>query len=314
MSAAIDVVIPTWDGRDLLARCLESLAAQTVDHRVIVVDNGSTDETPALVRDCFPTVDLIELDRNYGFAAGVNRGVAHGAAPVVILVNNDVECDPRFLDQLAAPLYADERVGMAAGLLLRPGREEIDGYGLECDATLSAYPRFAGAPYPNTPLHDRNLLGPSGGAAAYRRDAFSTADGLDEGTFAYMEDVDLALRLRGLGWTAAGAPDATGVHLGSATIGHRSRTQVEISGASRAFMLRKYGVLQQGLRTAAWALAVEAGVTVIETVGGRDLAAARGRISGWRAAAGRQARIPDEAINGELGLRDGLRRRLATLR
>ena len=76
-----------------------------------------------------------------------------------------------------------------------------------------------------------------------------------------MEDVDLALRLRDLGWTAAGAPGATGIHLGSATFGHRSRPQVEIAGASRAYMLRKYGVLGHGLTTAAWALAFEVGVT-----------------------------------------------------
>jgi N-acetylglucosaminyl-diphospho-decaprenol L-rhamnosyltransferase len=314
MSAEIDVVIPTWNGRDLLERCLATLAAQTVDHRVIVVDNGSTDETTALVRERFPTADLVELERNYGFAGGVNRGVERGEAPVVVLVNNDVECDPPFLERLAAPLLDDEHVGMVAGLLLRPGRDVIDSYGLECDATLAAYPRFAGAPYGTTPLHADDLLGPSGAAAAYRRDAFTAVGGLDERMFAYMEDVDLALRLRGLGLAAAGAPEATGIHLGSATFGHRSRTQVEVAGASRAYMLRKYGVLRRGLTTASWALAVELGVTALETVAGRDLAAARGRLSGWREAAGQQVRIPDDAVNPALGLRDGLRRRLATVR
>jgi N-acetylglucosaminyl-diphospho-decaprenol L-rhamnosyltransferase len=313
VSAAIDVVIPTWNGRALLERCLGSLESQTVEHRVIVVDNGSEDDTAKLVRDRFPTVHLFELDRNYGFAGGVNRGVEQGDGEFVVLVNNDVECDPPFLAQLVAP-FDDERVGMVAGLLLRPGRGVIDGYGLECDATLAAYPRFPDAPYPETQVSEDGLLGPSGGAAAYRREAFSAAGGLDEGTFAYMEDVDLALRLRDMGWTAAGAPGATGIHLGSATFGHRSRAQVEIAGASRAYMLRKYGVLRRGLATAAWALVVEVGVTVVDTVAARDLAAARGRLSGWKAAAGRHARIPDGAVNPELGLREGLRRRLATVR
>ena len=306
----IDVVIPTWNGRELLRRCLESLARQTVAHRVIVADNGSADGTVTLVRDRFPDVDVVELDRNYGFAGGVNRGVERGEEPVVVLVNNDVECDPVFLERIVAPL-ADERVGMVTGLLLRPGRTEIDNYGIECDATLAAYPRFAGAPYPETRVDDENLLGPSGGAAAYRREALTAAGGFDERMFAYMEDVDLALRLRADGWLAAGAPEATGVHLGSATIGHRSRRQVEIAGASRAYMLRKYGVFGHGLRTAGWALAVEAGVTVMETVTGRDLAAARGRVRGWKEAAGARQRLPEGAINSELGFRDGLRRRAA---
>jgi hypothetical protein len=76
-------------------------------------------------------------------------------------------------------------------------------------------------------------------------------------------------------------------------------------------MLRKYGVLGHGLRTAGWALAVEAGVTVMETVTGRDLAAARGRLRGWKEAAGARQRLPEGAINSELGFRDGLRRRAA---
>jgi N-acetylglucosaminyl-diphospho-decaprenol L-rhamnosyltransferase len=311
--SSIDVVIPTWNGRDLLERCLKSLEGQSLEHRVIVVDNGSQDRTAELVRARFPSVHLVELERNYGFAGGVNRGVGEGERRFVVLVNNDVECDPAFLEQLVAP-FEDERVGMVAGLLLRPGRTAIDGYGLECDATLAAYPRFAGAPYPGTQVHDDGLLGPSGGAAAYRRDAYSAAGGLDEGTFAYMEDVDLALRLRDAGWVAAGAPGATGIHLGSATFGHRSRAQVEIAGASRAYMLRKYSVLGRGLTTGAWALGVEVGVTLIDTIAGRDLAAVRGRLNGWKAAAGRHGRIPEGAVNPELGFRDGLRRRLATVR
>lgn len=311
--SSIDVVIPTWNGRDLLERCLKSLEGQTLEHRVIVVDNGSQDDTAELVRERFPGVHLVELERNYGFAGAVNRGVEQGEGQFVVLVNNDVECDPPFLEQLVAP-FADEHVGMVAGLLLRPGRAAIDGYGVECDATLAAYPRFADAPYPGTHVHDDGLLGPSGGAAAYRRDAYSAAGGLDEGTFAYMEDVDLALRLRDAGWVAAGAPGATGIHLGSATFGHRSRAQVEIAGASRAYMLRKYGVLGRGLTTGAWALGVEVGVTLIDTIAGRDFAAARGRLSGWKAAAGRHARIPEGAVNPKLGFRDGLRRRLATVR
>ena len=197
------------------------------------MDNGSADDTVAVVRERYPAVHLVELDRNYGFAGGVNRGVEQGDGQFVVLVNNDVECDSDFVGRIVAPLADDERVGMVAGLLLRPGRTEIDNYGLECDATLAAYPRFAGAPYPETRVDDENLLGPSGGAASYRRKAMTVAGGFDERMFAYMEDVDLALRLRVDGWLAAGAPDATGTHLGSATIGHRSRRQVEIAGASR---------------------------------------------------------------------------------
>ena len=261
---------------------------------MIVVDNGSADDTVEVVRERYPAAHLVELDRNYGFAGGVNRGVEQGNGQFVVLVNNDVECDPNFLAQLVAP-FDDGRVGLVAGLLLRPGRETIDAYGLECDATLAAYPRFADAPYPDTTVDEEGLLGPSGGAAAYRREAFEAAGGLDEGTFAYMEDVDLALRLRELGWTrgwgARGDRDPSRLRRPWPSLASPGRDRQCVSRL-HAPEVRRFG---RGLTTAAWALAFEVGVTVVDVVTARDLAAARGRVNGWKAAAGRRARIPEGA-------------------
>ena len=313
MTVRIDVVIPTWNRSDLLGRCLRRLAAQSLPHTVIVVDNGSTDGTVELVREEFPAVHVVELNENLGFGPAVNRGVAAGSAPVLVLVNNDVECDPTFLEGIVAPFEDDDGVGMVAGLLLRPGRATVDGYGLELDSTLAAFPRFSGEPYDPERLHERNLAAPSGGAAAYRRSAYEAVGGFDEQLFAYMEDVDLALRLHAEGWRCAGARDAVGEHAGSATAGRRSRTQVEIAGASRGYMLRKYGILQSGIREATAALAAETAAVGAELVLGRDLAALKGRIAGWRRARGQRAQVPRGAINGSIGLLGSLRRRRAGL-
>ena len=305
----IDVVIPTWNGCELLERCLVTLDAQTVPHNVIVADNGSTDGTIEMLERDHPRVALVRFDRNRGFAAAVNHGIDAGSAPFVVLVNNDVECDPGFVEQIVAPLRTSPEVGMVAGLLLVPGRSRVDSFGIEIDRTLAAFPRFGGAGYP-CPLDVADLAGPSGGAAAYRRSALEQVGSFDARLFAYMEDVDLALRLRAAGWSCAGARDAIGVHLGSATIGRRSRAQVEIAGASRAYMLRRYGVLRSGLRNAAQTLAVELGVIAAETLAARDLAAARGRWRGWRTAADTgRAELPTTAINPSIGLREALRRR-----
>jgi N-acetylglucosaminyl-diphospho-decaprenol L-rhamnosyltransferase len=313
-AGAIDVVIPTFNGFELLERCLHTLASQTVEHRTIVVDNGSGDGTPERLRERFPGVALVSLQENAGFARAVNAGIRAGEAEQVVLVNNDVELDADFLERLVEPLAAHARVGSVAGLLLVPERREVDSYGIEVDRTLSAFPRFAGAPYPETALHERNLAGPSGGAAAYRRAALDEVGGFDEGFFAYMEDVDLALRLRAAGWQAAGARDAIGVHLGSASFGLRSRWQVETAGASRAYLLRKYGLLSRGAAAALQTLAVELGVLALDAAQARDLAAARGRLAGWSAGAGRgRANAPGEALNPELGLVEALRRRRAVL-
>ena len=311
--ADIDVVIPTWNHFEVLERCLATLEAQTVAHTAIVVDNGSTDGTPRRVSERFPDTRLITMATNAGFATAVNRGVGAGSAPYVVLVNNDVELDPTFLARIVEPLRQDERLGSVAGLLLAPGRATVDSFGIEVDPTLAAFNRFAGIRYPREALHDRGLAGPSGGAAAYRRAALKQVGGFDEAMFAYMEDVDLDLRLRTAGWQTTAAPDAVGIHLGSASFGTRSRWQVEVSGASRAYLLRKYAVLSRGYTTAVRALAVELAVVVADAASARDLAAVRGRLRGWRRAGGCRSPIPEASLNRGIGLRESIRRRAAVV-
>jgi N-acetylglucosaminyl-diphospho-decaprenol L-rhamnosyltransferase len=306
----IDVVIPTWNGWPLLQRCLATLERQTAPATVIVVDSGSTDGTADRLGG---RAELVRLDANRGFAAAVNAGIAAGRAPAVVVLNNDVECDPDFLERLGAPLDEDPRVGAVAALLVAPGRAAVDSYGLEIDRTLAAYPRFARAPYPAASLDTRHLAGPSGGAAAYRRAALQEVGGFDEAIFGYLEDADLALRLRVAGWTCAGAPDAVAVHLGGASFGRRSDWQVETAGASRAYLLRKYGVLRSRPGIAAWALAAELGVVAADAVLERRLAAARGRLCGWRRGRDVRAAVPAAALNPEIGFRASLGRRRAAI-
>ena len=310
--AQADVVVPTWNGRGLLERCLPTLVEQPGVARLVVVDNGSTDGTAEILAERFPSVEAVALAENRGFARAVNAGIAAGSAEHVVLVNNDVECDPGFVAALSGAVARDPGAGMAAGVLLTPGRKRVDSYGVEVDRTLAAFPRFAGAPWPAA-LHERGLALPSGGAAAYRREALAAAGGFDEALFAYMEDVDLGLRLAAAGWRCAGAAEACGIHLGSASFGRRSRWQVDVSGFARGYMLRKYGVLRSGPGPATWALGVELGVVALDAIQERDLTALRGRVRGWRAARGRHAGAPAEAINRGLGPADGLRRRRRVL-
>src|SRR3954468_23588575 len=136
MTPSVDVVIPTYGNWQLTESCLSHLRAQTIPHVAIVADNGSSDGTPANLRQQFPDVRLVELGSNLGFAAACNRGIAGGEAEIVVLLNNDVECGPTFLEQLVAP-FADDRVGLVAGALVRPGEHEIDSVGLTADRTLA---------------------------------------------------------------------------------------------------------------------------------------------------------------------------------
>jgi len=107
MAPSIDVVIAARDHYELTESCLRHLAAQTVHHRVILVDNGSRDGTAERVRERWPAVTLIALADGRGFAEACNRGAAAGDGEIVVLLNNDVDCEPEFLERLVAP-FADE--------------------------------------------------------------------------------------------------------------------------------------------------------------------------------------------------------------
>jgi GT2 family glycosyltransferase len=306
MPPSIDVVIVAYGRYELTDSCLRHLRGQSVEHRVIVVDNGSTDDTRARLAAEWPEVHVESFDRNRGFAEACNRGVAAGSGEIVVLLNNDVDVRPDFLERLVAPLESNPAIGSVAALMLQPGERFIDSAGLVADAVLACFPRLQGQEVGLARSERPVLLGPAGTAAAYRRSAWEQVGGLDEAIFAYMEDFELAVRLRAAGWKTILASDAVGVHLGSATHGHRSAWQRRHGGFGRGYMLRRYGLLRG--HSAPRALATESVVVLADLLVSRDLAALRGRVSGWRAggSATRRAQPPHEAMDRSIGFRDSL--------
>ena len=306
MPLSIDVAVVAYDRYDLTRSCLEHLGRQTREHRLFVCDNGSTDGTAQRVARDWPTAHVIRTEDNRGFAAACNSAVAPGEGDAVVLLNNDVDCRPDFLERVVGPLERDGALGSVAALCVRPGGERIDSIGLAADATLSGFPRLQGRSVTEASSARPLLAGPAGTAAAYRRGAWEAVGGLDERIFAYNEDFDLALRLRAAGWETVAAPAAVGVHLGSATHGHRSAWQRRHAGFGRAYLLRRYGLLRG--RAAPRTALTEALVVVGDAAISRDLAALRGRLAGWQAAAGLPPLPPPPAaaIDSAITLRDAV--------
>ncbi|MGW9112872.1 glycosyltransferase family 2 protein [Microbacterium sp. NPDC055683] len=303
---SLDVVVPVYGGWEHVEPCLRALAAQTVDVTVIVVDDHSPDDSADRIAAAFPELTLLRNTRNRGFAHTANRGMAHGDAPFVMLVNSDVVAEPTLAAQvLAAFDEGGDGVGSVAPLLLRPdGR--IDSLGITADATAAGFVRYHGASraYPETPP----LLGPYGAAAAYRRRALGEVGLLDEGIFMYGEELDLAFRLRAAGWQAVGLDEPGGVHIGGASAGEGSPRQRYLAGFGRGYLMRAWGVLRT--RRAARALLVEAIVCLRRLLLHRDLKSLTGRIAGWRAAR-REVRpdFPLDAVDPSIGLLLSLRMR-----
>jgi GT2 family glycosyltransferase len=309
MTPAIDVAIVAYRHWDLTQSCLEHLSHQTVEHRVVVCDNGCDQGTAESVRANYPGVHVVRLSRNMPYPIACNAAVKAGRREIVVMMNNDVDARPDFLERLVEPLGRDPLVGSVTSLLLRPGQTEIDSVGLVADQTLAGFPRLQGRPAAAAESVDPLLTGPAGAAAAFRRIAWDQVGGLDEQIPAYLEDLDLALRLRAAGWTAAMAADAVAMHIGGATFGHRSAAQRWRAGFARGYLLRRYGVLRT--RAAARTIATEALVIGGDRAISKDWAACRGRLAGWRDAKGlpRRPWPPTDAIDYSFGFVESIRRR-----
>lgn len=218
MTSTVSVVIVTYDGWPHLRSCLSALRDQRrCPDEILVVDNGSRDGTvDALARE-FPEVAVIEAGRNLGFAAGNNLGIRRAHGDVVVLLNNDVTPDPAFIDAVLEPLAADSAIGaVAASLVFSAAPDVVASAGIRVFANGVALDRGLGEDLTALPS-GAAVFGASAGAAAYRRGALEDVGLFAEPFFMYLEDVDLAWRLRLRGWSAVHAGDAVARHAYSAS-------------------------------------------------------------------------------------------------
>jgi GT2 family glycosyltransferase len=259
--AAVDaaVVIPNYNGADWLAGVLGSVAAQTVSPaEVIVVDDGSTDGSLALLADRFPHVRVLALGSNGGFARAANAGLRAASAEAVALVNTDVVLAPDWLECALAALRAAPRAAAVATKLVDladPALLYDAGDVLRRDGACEQRGRFErdGGRY-DAP---GEVFSACAGAALYRRTAVLDAHGFDERFGTYLEDVDLGLRLRLAGWRCRWEPRAVARHAGggsSAALPHGPGAWVERNTlllVARAFPVRWLHLV--AYRQAAWA-------------------------------------------------------------
>jgi GT2 family glycosyltransferase len=220
-SVLISVIIANLNGERYLRDCLSALEAQTFrEFEVIVVDNGSTDGSLRLIRNEFPRVRVVSLDRNTGFAKANNIGFEASSGRYIATLNNDTIADRDWLGALIGAASADEKVGMVASkILLGAEGRVIDSVG------MLLYPdgmtRQKGRGETDDGRFDiaAEVLFPSACAALYRREMIGEIGFFDEDFFAYCEDADLGLRGRLAGWKAVFEPAAVVRHLYSGTGG-----------------------------------------------------------------------------------------------
>jgi GT2 family glycosyltransferase len=225
-SAAWHAVVLSWNGREDTLRCLESLTrVESSALEIVCVDNGSTDGSQQAVRERFPHVVLIEAEANLGYSGGNNLGIRHAlerGAQWVMLVNNDATVAPDVIDGFERAARERPRAGILAGkvyLADRPQRIWFAGQRVSELLGYSGRPR--GYRRPDGPRYSRiRSTGRAVGALmAVSRKAIEAVGLLDEDLFAYVEDVDWALRVRRAGMEVVFAPDARAWHRVSASSG-----------------------------------------------------------------------------------------------
>lgn len=220
------VIIPNWNGRHHLAGCFDSLARQAFrDFEVILVDNASTDGSAGFVRGHFPDAGIVELHKNAGFAGGVNAGIRAAKGEYIVLLNNDTEAEPHWLEKIALAIREHPDVWIFASKLLNYyDRDIVDSAGDALDLSLGPYKIGEYEPSENH-REQRFIFGACGGGGCYKRDLFDRIGLFDEDFFAYFEDIDLSFRANWAGFRCLSVPGAVVYHKVAATSGADTRSR-----------------------------------------------------------------------------------------
>lgn len=222
MSAAADIVIINWNGREHTLACLETVMPQAneADAMVTVVDNGSTDGSIGAIAARYPTVRLLPLGRNHGFTGGILAGVERSPARNIVFLNNDAVPVPGWLRALTRAMDdAPEDIVAVGGKIVDMSGRLIDFIGGTMTFDGHAFQngfRYDVGSRPE-PARGADLLFACGGNMIVRRDAFVALGGFDDDYFAYLEDVDFGWRSWIAGCRTIYEPAALVNHASSAT-------------------------------------------------------------------------------------------------
>jgi len=314
----ISIVIPNFNGAGVLGPCLQALAGQTeTEIEVILVDNGSNDDSVDLARRWRPDIRIIRFPDNRGFAGAVNAGIKAAQGRYVALLNNDVEVEPGWLAEMKKVLDRHPTTfAVGPKLLLNPDRRRINVVGIKLKSHGES--GSIGAGQVDHGQFDRpgRVFGVSAGAALYRRDLFEDVGYFDEDFFAYLEDVDLCFRARLLGYDFRYAPTARAYHLKGWTTRRRMSSAFEVRLNSRNILFCQVKNIPAGTWRAKWprillrhlelflrhtVQRIHTGETVPYLAGKLDFLRQRRRVLAKRRAVQAAKRVPDRDITWWFG-------------
>lgn len=247
MEKSTAVVILNYNGAEMLRHFLPSVVKFSPEAEVIVADNGSTDNSVEVMRDEFPAVRLILLDKNYGFADGYNKALQQVTAEYYILLNSDVEVTEGWLAPMLAFMDANDDVAACQPKLLSYKEKTSFEYAGGAGGFIDRY----GYPFCRGRIFDTvekdcgqydtpaDLFWATGAALMIRSADYRSAGGLDGTFFAHMEEIDLCWRLRARGRRIVCVPGSTVYHVGGATLAKSNPRKTFLNFRNNLLMLYK---------------------------------------------------------------------------
>jgi GT2 family glycosyltransferase len=213
-------IIPNWNGQDYLQACIDSLLGQTIEHTIVVVENGSVDKSDEILADYGDKIVVLKQPKNLGFAGGVNKGIQYAIDnnyEFVALFNNDAVADKNWLKELVGVMGGDENLGAVTCKFMRMDKKRLDSTGDFYTWHGLPYPRGRNEVDSRQYDNQQEIFAASGGASLFRIKMFHEVGLFDEDYFAYYEDVDLGFRMQLAGWKVNYCPAAIAYHHVSAT-------------------------------------------------------------------------------------------------
>ena len=221
------VVILNWNGKKMLERFLPSVTAHTQgDAEVIIADNGSTDDSLDFLRTNYPNLRIIELDKNYGFAGGYNRALEQVEADYFVLLNDDVEVTPGWIEPIVSHMQQSPETAICQPKLLMYDQRDTFEYAGGAGGFIDkyGYPFCRGRMFTSLEKDHGQYNDPSeifwasGAAMFVRADVWRQLGGLDNDFFAHMEEIDFCWRAKNAGYRVEYCPQSVVYHVGGGTL------------------------------------------------------------------------------------------------
>ena len=245
----VSVIILNWNGQALLEDFLPSVIKNTPSDiaEIVVADNGSTDGSTAMLKEKFPSVKVVLLDKNYGFAEGYNKAISQNDSTYTVLLNSDVEVTANWLDAPLAVLDADESVAAVQPKIRAQRNKEYFEYAGASGGYIDMY----GYPYcrgrvmsvveKDQGQYDTqtDILWATGACLFIRTGVYKKEGGLDSRFFAHQEEIDMCWRLRSRGYRIICAPESIVYHVGGATLNVESPRKTFLNFRNNLLMLYK---------------------------------------------------------------------------